>query len=357
MCARQPTVEDRGVSKVKAAAPSLEPRLGWRPGLDGLRGVAILLVMYLHFESEPLLPGGFLGVNMFFVLSGFLITTLLLEEWRDTGRISLRRFYARRALRLLPVAFTFFAVYLLVVVAFGHTAFIDLRITEAAIPLLAAVLYVFNWVAYAGLSGPTNGHLWSLAVEEQFYVVWPGILLLLLSLGVGRRRLLALTLGVALACAALPLLLGGGWARYYFGSDFQAHGPLLGAGVAMLFHWAVIRPDRIRSRAYSAAAALAALVLAFLVTRGHGGTTGMLHYGIQLGSLSSAVILVWALFAERGVAWWAITHPVLRYVGRRSYALYLWHKPIEEWLEVLPHGSRWCWRRCSRSCSLSCPTA
>ena len=123
--------------------------------------------MYHHFESGRLLPGGLLGVNMFFVLSGFLITTLLLEEWRDTGRISLRRFYARHALRLLPAACTFFAAYLLVV-AFGGTDLLDVRVGEVALPLLGAMLYFFNWVAHAGLSQPSNVHLWSLSVEEQF---------------------------------------------------------------------------------------------------------------------------------------------------------------------------------------------
>ena len=156
----------------------------YRRWLDGLRGVAILAVLAYHFY---LLPGGFLGVDIFFVLSGFLITSLLADEWRRWGSISLSLFYLRRALRLLPAFWVLLLVYGLA--GLGRPA------AEAAArgkEIALAACYVANWPAIHQTPMPIVGHSWSLAVEEQFYIIWPLVFYSLLRLGLGRRWILGL---------------------------------------------------------------------------------------------------------------------------------------------------------------------
>lgn len=131
---------------MSAVGPIPAPmRLTWRPALDGLRGIAVLLVILVHFGRASWFPGGFVGVDLFFVLSGFLITTLILHEWDSTGTVALRRFYARRALRLLPAACVLFAVFLLVVFLFGDKEFTGRPSAGVALTTVAASLgYVLN---------------------------------------------------------------------------------------------------------------------------------------------------------------------------------------------------------------------
>jgi len=164
------------------AEPS--PRFSYQPSLDGLRAIAIVLVMLLHAQAMasgawPYFLGGYTGVDIFFVLSGFLITSLLVQEWRDTGRISLRKFYIRRALRLLPALCV-----LLLVLGVGVKLFgLYLHVTLAT--LLAALFYVANWaLAFDTLDMGALHHTWSLSVEEQFYILWP-----LMLIGMLRARL------------------------------------------------------------------------------------------------------------------------------------------------------------------------
>jgi len=154
--------------------------LGYRPSLDGLRGVSILAVMSYHLG---LIRGGFLGVDIFFVLSGFLITTLLTDEWIRSGSISFRKFYMRRALRLLPAL-----VVLAITCDFATVIFARLYWPpEAFVPVvfgmayasLVALFYVTNWVMISGQTLWILGHTWSLSIEEQFYLLWPLILIAL----------------------------------------------------------------------------------------------------------------------------------------------------------------------------------
>ena len=173
--------------------------LGHRRALDGLRGVAVLAVLGFH-GGVPFMRGGFLGVDVFFVLSGFLITSLLYEEWRRTGAIRLRAFYMRRVLRLLPalilllLALTIYAIWL---------PWPDQRARLRA-EIAFTLLYVANW-ALAFRLVPDLGflaHAWSLAIEEQFYLVWPLALLLLLRSGVRLPRVIALVMLAIVASAA-----------------------------------------------------------------------------------------------------------------------------------------------------------
>ena len=209
------------------------PRLPYMPGVDGLRALAVAAVVIYHLGAGWL-PGGFLGVNVFFVISGYLITSLLLAEHRRTGRIELRRFWLRRGRRLLPALFVMIVVVLAVMVLVhpGEVA----RLRGA---VLASFGYVANWyfafahVSYFEQFGRPSilQHLWSLAVEEQFYLLWPPIIVLGLML-LGRRWLLA---GVCVLIAGSTALAWMLWApftdpsRIYYGTDTRAVGPARGS--------------------------------------------------------------------------------------------------------------------------------
>ena len=236
----------------RSAGPR-RPRLGYQPGLDGLRAVAVVAVLLYHF-GVSWLPGGFLGVEVFFVISGYLITSLLLAEWRADHGIALGSFWARRARRLLPALFAMLAVVSAAALIFAPDAVPELR---RGIP--AALVYMTNWYeivrkqSYFARFGrpPLLLHLWSLAVEEQFYLIWPPLLLLGVRRTRGRRRpRVYAALGGAAASALAGYLLyhpGVDPSRVYYGTDTRASGLLLGAVLAM--GWTpsrlvkTIRPD------------------------------------------------------------------------------------------------------------------
>jgi len=178
-------------------------RLGYRPALDGIRGAAVLAVMLFHFGA-PFDQGGFLGVDAFFVLSGFLITALLIEEWSRTGGIAFRRFYTRRALRLLPALF---AMLLLVTVVVALIAPRDVQ--EATWRgTVVTLLYAANWQkVFSSQSVGLLGHTWSLSIEEQFYVLWPPLLLLLLRHRLSLHWLTLVAAVLAVASASTRALM------------------------------------------------------------------------------------------------------------------------------------------------------
>ena len=173
-------------------------RLGYRPELDGLRGLAVLAVMAYHCDLRRIVPGGFLGVDLFFVLSGFLITALLMREHQQTGRIHLPRFYLRRALRLLPALFVMLAVCCV-------WAALRTKPDRAAVIYQAALLtacHAANGAACWSVPMDLLSHAWSLSLEEQFYVAWPVLLVLLLRFGATHRRI-AWLVGTGIAASAL----------------------------------------------------------------------------------------------------------------------------------------------------------
>jgi peptidoglycan/LPS O-acetylase OafA/YrhL len=327
------------------------------PALNGLRALAVLGVMAYHLQLGWA-SGGYLGVDLFFVLSGFLITTLLLEEWVATAALNLKAFWGRRAKRLLPALFLVVAgigVYVIVNAHLGGSGangLIDLSALRG--DALATLLYVGNWHAiyahqsyFAQFSTPSPlQHTWSLAIEEQFYLVWPPVLLLLLRAGRRSWRQMGfmVTVIVALASAGLMALLfhpGADPTRIYYGTDTRLFDLMAGASVAFL---AAARPQpglRAR-RTLHLAAPLAAIALgAFWVTAGTSTglpTNFMFEGGFLLCAVLAAIVVADARLLAPGPLGRLFALPPLHFLGTISYGIYLWHWPIFVYLTAARTG-------------------
>jgi len=282
-------------------------QLGHRPGLDGLRGLAILFVLLAHFDNHfgnPLSGAGGVGVLMFFTLSGFLITSLLVGESSKTGRVSLGGFYQRRAFRLLPAL-----VVMLAAVAAIQAAGRSLRVPGSE--LLATLFYVGNWWQISNPGIDALSHTWSLAIEEQFYLIWPVVFILAARRG-SRAVSVAAAVGVGVSAVAMFLPT----AHVERGTLEYAAALLAGCLLALY----MAGRGEGRSRPWLAAAALVALLpLAFL--------RDTLPFQVYLlGVPAAMVVMLWSSAQGTGVRW--LSGPALGWFGRRSYGIYLWHYPI-----------------------------
>ncbi len=319
---------------------------GRLPGLDGLRALAVAAVIAFHLDPRWL-PGGFLGVDVFFVISGFLITTLLLRERARSGQVDLRGFWTRRARRLLPA--------LLVVVP---TAVLLARLTESDLlvgagrQVLGALTFTSNWLEigagtdYFAATSPTLlANLWSLAVEEQFYLLWPLALLVLLRVLPSPRARAGAVLGLALLSSLLMALRLDPEhpTRVYYGTDTHATGLMVGAALALALAaphgaWTRTAPWE-RHRRTVAAAALATLGALLVLADERSALT--FRGGILLASLATAA-LVLTVVERPGRLRAVLELPAARWVGARSYGLYLWHWPVVlvvgQDLQVAPGG-------------------
>ncbi len=325
-----PLAKDRIVTGAEpyASATSAGVSTEYVPALDGLRGLAVLAVMVYH-AFPSLLPGGFAGVDMFFVLSGFLITGLLLKEWTDLGRIDLRCFYMRRVLRLLPALW----LMLLTIVVFV-TLFLPEDIAQATqTDALLAVCNVLNWARIFEWSEKgLLGHTWSLCIEEQFYLLWPVTLCLVLrsagSAGLARRLL-----GFALVFAVCRIVLvmgGASVTRVYQGLDTRIDNLLLGCALAAALLEGWLRLDDDRTRALlrrMIPAAILSLVLVLLLAHSRSAVTFIVV--LPLVGISTCVVIGHVLAAGPDDRWQELfERPRLVWCGRRSYGLYLWHYPV-----------------------------
>jgi peptidoglycan/LPS O-acetylase OafA/YrhL len=304
----------------------------YRPHLDGLRAVAVYLVVVFHAGSEPF-SGGFIGVDVFFVLSGFLVTRLLVRDLTSRGSVSFERFYARRFRRLLPAAFVMLVVTATVVSALAS----PLEVDQAEEAFQAAFLYVANWyfvdqaTDYFGADVATSPvlHFWSLAVEEQFYLLWPLLLggLYAVARRFGGRRWHVLRLLVAAGALAS---VAWAWSlrssdpiRGYYGTDARAYQLLAGALLALTPGLLARLSTFDRTARWAGVAGLGALVLV--------SSSWVEVDAIERGMAATvvAVAIIASLEAARGgVARGVLSASPMVYLGKVSYGTYLWHWPV-----------------------------
>jgi len=312
------------------------PSIPYEPALDGLRGIAVGAVLLYH-GGVTWMRGGFLGVDVFFVLSGYLITTLLLVEWGRTRDIRLGRFWLRRARRLLP------ALGLVLSGVAVYAAFIADRSQLASIraDAFSAIGYVANWRFvlsgqgyFEEFTAPSPlRHVWSLAIEEQFYLLWPFIVLGLLRWRPKLRFLTRLFAGSALASALLMAVLfraDRDPSRVYYGTDTRAQALLIGAALAAALLAARQRSGKRPLRAVplvrAGLAGAGALTLMLIAVRDT--SAWMYRGGYLLAAVATAAVICAAVQPRRNVVRAMLSPTPLRAVGKVSYGLYLWHWPV-----------------------------
>ncbi|MCT4781747.1 MULTISPECIES: acyltransferase family protein [Exiguobacterium] len=303
----------------------------YMPGLDGLRTFAVLAVILFHVNT-PYITGGFLGVDVFFVLSGYLITGILIREWANAGRLDLKRFYIARFRRLLPALIFMLSVVMTVVWLFEPDLLNTVRQDT-----LAALVYVNNWwyvfhdVSYFESFGKPSPlqNLWSLSIEEQFYLVWP--LLLLIGLKSKRRLLqvVSVMLVASAAWMAFNFTPGVDPSRVYYGTDTRLFALLVGALLA--FGW---QPDAFKRempdigrRILNMGGGMALLSLLVIMTAASAYGTFLYYGGFLLVALASAILI--AATAHPSTVWSRLFGSKwIRLIGTRTYGIYLWHYPV-----------------------------
>jgi peptidoglycan/LPS O-acetylase OafA/YrhL len=321
-------------------------RLTYLPQLDGLRGVAVSLVVLHHALGWP--AGGFIGVDLFFVLSGFLITTLLLQEWAHRGTIALGAFWLRRILRLYP-ALVFLLIaylgYVLLVYAVG-SSHASAPVTGALRGTLYGAFYVTN-VAMAtdAIVPPALAHLWSLSTEEQFYLLWAPVLLLALRLGARRRQLTALlVVAIAIAFAHRLWLTHDGAAigRLYFAPDGHFDVILVGCVAGVWFASGIV-PRPLQSAWGRRLCTAVAVIGLTAVTLSYELDARALYWGLLTLVAVAAAVLIFAIsIDDRSLASRTLRLRPLVALGKISYGVYLWQSVIifgvarfPGWLEIV----------------------
>jgi len=296
--------------------------------------MAVLAVLVYH---SGWLVGGWLGVDVFFALSGFLITTLLLEEHAATGTISFRRFYVRRALRLLP---PLLALIIILVVVLLATVPAEQRV-YLAIYVGAVLLYVANWIEPLGVPlGWGFGHIWSLSIEEQFYLLWPLMLLGLLRLGQRRAAAVVGSAVVAAVVYRLVLVHNGAWLiRVSEGTDTHADPLLIGCTLALVVRGDLLPHSRTLQQLLHGLAACALIGLGILFMIAHNPVDYAERSAGTVAALCTGLLVV-SLWLPDAPIRPLLVNRLLVATGRVSYGLYLWHYPIFFALGVNAYGPR-----------------
>jgi peptidoglycan/LPS O-acetylase OafA/YrhL len=316
-------------------AQSLPFKLGHRPALDGMRGVSILVVLFEHGYLFLYGRGGFLGVDIFFVLSGMLITSLLAQEWQEKDSISFKKFYTRRALRLLP------ALFALVIFTTVQVLLFPPEVGRLPVfrHLLGVLFYVENWVG----GYTVIGHTWSLSIEEQFYIVWPLVFFLLLRLRLSPGKILL----VLFACISLVVVHRARlfYQRYgvistpydlrfhfdfrlYTGTDTRCDSLLVGCMAGILIAWRMLPNSARFLKCLRVIVFVSCSVLALAIIFVPIYWSYLYYGGFTIIAVAIASIIVFLMLSQGSLISRMLQWPLLTWFGRLSYSLYLWHVTV-----------------------------
>ena len=337
------TPQPRSSQKRRTADRAPRASKRYIPAIDGLRAFAVFAVILYHMDL-PYAQGGLLGVTVFFVISGYLITGLLTAEWESSRTIDLPQFWLRRIRRLFPAIVT-----VIVVMAAVFTFASPLLLTKMRPDIIPGLFWFENWwyivrdLSYfeaAGAPSPLT-HFWSLAIEEQFYLVWPIILLVVYKLGAGKKAVRRTCLVLAAVSAMAMAVLydpAGDPSRVYYGTDTRAFSLLIGAWLSFAWPGAQLTPEGTRNTpstsvhlldAVGVAAFLAIVAMCVFIS----GYSDFMYYGgLVICSALSAVVIAVLAHPRSMFARIAACKPLV-WIGKRSYGMYLWHFPIIELLE------------------------
>jgi len=312
-------------------------KLGYIPELDGLRGAAILGVMIFH-SGASFFKGGFIGVDIFFVLSGFLITTLLIQEFDASGSVSLKNFYMRRVLRLGPALVAFLIVFCLVSFAVLSQENAQRNYVDAIISLA----YLTNWARAFSIHPPDFlGHTWSLSIEEQFYIVWPIILLTMLRVSKKRHHVVVVAVAIALLSWIFRVYLSMNAAppeRLYNGLDTRADTLMVGCTLGILLSSGLVseKAKKILQKLLVVIAPFSvAFLLAFSMFSDSSDPQRYYYWGFIVVALLTAALILDVLMNSQSIVKKFLAMRWLVWVGSISYGLYLWHYPIYRTMSAL----------------------
>lgn len=308
-------------------------KIGYISELDGMRGLAVLCVMAYH-ANAPFLRGGFIGVDLFFVISGFLISALIVSEYDAIGSVNLLKFYMRRVIRLMPALSI-----LLIVYCIGVYLFCDPVVAEKNyIDAMISMFYMTNWARAFDLHPPDFlGHTWSLAVEEQFYFLWPLTLFALLkySGSTVRERFNVMLFPIFVACCSFCYrfylaLDGASPDRMYNGLDTRADALMMGCALGICYasgligDWLFVR----FGTALKLFSTLALIATLFFGVFASWRAKYMYTIGFFVVDLSFVLLLTWVLFHKTTFFSIVFNNKFIVWVGGLSYGLYLWHYPV-----------------------------